>query len=158
MRYDALMLTSRYFGSFATDYTNTDIERGAGQLRMDINLPDPSACTQAVVDGVDHAIDELDSREAAARAAIAAVMSDDELQPAKFWQFYRDEVDGFGDLARDAFVSTLVLVRVGFYPGKASDAASHIVLDFAVRGPNTDQLLVVKFRADGSLGEIAWES
>jgi hypothetical protein len=152
------MLSSRYFGSIAADRTSTRIERGAGQLRIDVNLADPSACAQALIDGVDRAIDELEPREAAARAAIAAVMSDDELQPATFWQFYRDEVDGFGDLARDAFVSTLELVRVGFYPDVVSDTASHIVLDFAVRGPNTDQLLVAKFRADGSLGAIAWES
>ncbi len=152
------MLTSRYFGSIAADHAKTQIARGDAQLRVDINLADPSACTQAAIDAVDRAIDELDSREAAARAAITAVMGDDERQPAQFWQFYRDEVDGFGDLARDAFVSTLVLVRVGFYPDEVSDTASHIVLDFAVRGPNTDQLLVAKFHADGSLGEIAWES
>jgi hypothetical protein len=33
-----------------------------------------------------------------------------------------------------------------------------LVLDYALPGPQTDQLLVVKLRRDESLVSIAWES
>ena len=151
------MLTSRHVGSIATDYTKTELAHGDETLRLDVNLEDPSSFTQAAVDALDRAIDELPHREAAARAAFAAAMSDDKSEPAQFWRFHHDEVEEHAGLPRDSFAATLKLVRTGFYPDGAF-GASYTILDFAVRGPNTDQLLVAKFDHDGALLAIAWES
>lgn len=150
-------ITSRHFGAIASEMETT-VERRGESLLVDVNLADPSAFTQAAVDSLDRAVDEIEHRDVAARAAFAAAMSDDQTQPVLFWRFHRDEVEGHEDLGRDTFAATLRLVRVGFYPDGAFDTASYIVLDFAVPGPQTDQLLVAKFLPDGSLSKIAWES
>jgi len=152
------MLTSRHVGPIATDYLDIQIARGDETIEVDVNVADPASFTQAAVEALDRAIDEIDHREAAARAAFAAVMDDDKSEPVQFWRFHHDEVEGLGDLARETFVASLKLVRAGFYPDETSDSASYVVLDFVVRGPQTDQLLVAKFRHDGSLRAIAWES
>lgn len=119
------MATSRHFGSIIAE-----MELARGELRVDVNLADPSAFTQDAVDALDRAVDEIESREATARAAIGAAMDDPKAQPLQFWEWH----DG------------------------AFGSSSYVVLDFDVPGPPTDQLLVVKYKRDGSLVAIAWES
>jgi hypothetical protein len=85
-------------------------------------------------------------------------LPDEAQQPALFWRFHREEVAGYERLERDRFVEALALKRVGFYPDGAHRARSFLVMDYALRGPQTDQLLVVKLRRDESLVSIAWES
>ena len=150
-------MTSRHFGAIANEMETT-ISRGGEPVRVDVTLADPSAFTQEAVDALDHAVDEICARERAARAAIAAAMSDPTAQPLQFWQWHHDEVEGHEQLARDTFPAIVRLGRVGFYPDGAFGGAAYVVLDFAVPGPPTDQLLVVKFGADGALLAIAWES
>ncbi len=150
-------MTSRHFGTIAAEMETTISSRGE-PVRVDVNLADPTAVTQEAVDALDRAVDEIESRERAARAAIAAAMTDATAQPLQFWQWHHDEVEGHEHLARDTFAAILRLRRIGFYPDGAFGAAAYVVLDFTVPGPPTDQLLVVKFRADGALVAIAWES
>ena len=44
--------------------------------------------------------------------------------------------------------------RIGFY----LEGEQFAVLDFKVRGPNTDQLLVANFKRDRTLDHVSWES
>lgn len=151
-------ITSRHFGSIAAEMEITIPRRGGEPLLVDVNLADPSAFTQAAVDALDRAVDAIEQREVAARQAFAAAMDDDKAQPLAFWRFHHDEVEGHEDLDQDTFAAILKLDRVGFYPDAAFGSESYVVLDFAVPGPPTDQLLVAKFLPDGTLREIAWES
>ena len=151
------MLNSRHFGAIddSEDYAAVKPWRRAG-MRIDVNVDKPAAFSQAAIDAVDRALDAIDALEAAAREAFTAVLADDSSQPAQFWQFYRDEVEGFASLAREDFVARLELVRAGCYP--AGDAGGKVVLDFKLPGIETDQILVANLAFDGALLGIAWES
>jgi hypothetical protein len=142
------MRTSRHLGPITGDYTATTLD----QVRLDINVDDPAALEQAAIDEVDRMIDKVDALRGAALASFAVAIHQDGSTPTEFWQFHHDEVDS--SITRDRFVASLQLVRAGFYPGKPELA----ILDFRVRGPQTDQLLVAKFARDRSLACIAWES
>jgi hypothetical protein len=146
-RYDAPMLVSRHLGAISSDYTETTL----GAVKIDINVDEPAALDQHAIDEIDRMIDELDALRSAALASFAVAIHHDGSTPADFWQFHHDEVDS--SIARDRFVASLELVRAGFYPGESELA----ILDFRVRGPRTDQLLVAKFARD-KLACIAWES
>jgi hypothetical protein len=154
------VLTSRYFGPIAptSDYASTELPRAGEPVRVDINIANPAALEQSALDAVDQTLDELDALHAAAVTAFAAVMDDDASQPAQFWQFHHDDVEGYGELERSAFTGALRLERAGFYPDGAFATDSYVILDYALRGPPTDQLLVAKFLRDRSLLTIAWES
>ena len=125
---------------------------------MDLNVKSPETLVQSEVDAVDRVVDELERHDASARAAFVALLNDSTDEVQQFWQFHHDEVEEHAGLQLDAFVPALQLVRVGFYPDGAFGASSFFVLDYALRGPSTDQLLVAKFGRDGSLLTIAWES
>lgn len=145
------MLTSRHLGAITDAHTATTL----GEVRVDLDLDDPAAVTEATIDEVDHSIDALDTLRATALASFTAALGDDDSphdQVAKFWEFHHDEVDP--TLERDHFVAALQLARAGFYP----DGDVFVILDFAVRGPQTDQLLVANFKRDRSLDHVSWES
>lgn len=154
------MLTSRYLGQIAatSGYASAELPRDGEQVRVDVNIANTAAFEQSALDAVDAMLDDLDALHAVAVAAFAVVMDDDASQPAQFWRFHHDDVEGYGELERGAFTSALRLERVGFYPDGAFGTASYVVLDYALRGPPTDQLLVAKFLRDRSLLDIAWES
>lgn len=157
---DAQMTTSRFFGelSATSEYAETQIARGGETVRVDVNVATPSALGQDAIDAMDQMIASLDARDAAARAAFTAAMDDEEEEPLKFWRFHHEEVEGYEELSREGFVAALQLKRVGFYPDGAFGTRSFMVLDYLLRGPTTDQLLVAKFLRDGSLLGISWES
>ncbi len=140
------MPTSRHFGPVTSDYT----EAKRGEVRLDLNVV--GAVTQELIDELDQVIDDLEALRAVALASFTAAMADDTSTPTQFWQFHHDEVDS--TLTRDQFVAALELVRLGLYPTGERFA----VLDFRVRGPQTDQLLVAKFARDRSLTDVSWES
>ena len=145
------MLTSRHLGKITNDYTKTTL----GDVRVDLNIDNFAAMTQETIDEVDRAIDALDALRTAALASFTAALADDASphdQVAKFWEFHHDEVDP--ELERDQFVAALQLARAGFYP----DGDQFTILDFSVRGPQTDQLLVARFNRDRSLDHVSWES
>jgi Protein of unknown function (DUF2004) len=154
------MTTSRHFGALepTSEHASTKIRRGDEQVRVDLNLAAPAAFAQAESDAVDGAIDELDRLDGKAREAFTAAMRDEADEPVKFWAFHRDEVEGYAVLEREAFVAALQLRRVGFYPDGAYGAGAYAVLDYVLRGPPSDQILVAKLLRDESLLEIAWES
>jgi len=156
----ARMPHSRYFGSIApeADCVEQSITLGEDRVRLDLNILAPTTLAQSEIDRVDATLDELASVDALARAAIASAISDDAQQPAQFWQFHHDEVPGYESLARDEMHAALALKRVGFYPDGAHGVRSFVLLDYAARGPATDQLLVVKLSRDGAVDAIAWES
>lgn len=157
------MTSSRHLGTFSAEreYAETQIERGGEAVRVDLNLAAPAAFSQTEADEVDRVIDAVNASgglDAEARRAFTGVMDDEEEEPVKFWRFHKDEVEEHAGLAPEAFVEQLQLKRVGFYPDGAFGAKAYVVLDYALRGPMTDQLLVAKFSRDGSLLEISWES
>jgi hypothetical protein len=151
-------VTSRHFGPIGTDYADAELMRAGEAIRIDVNVENPAKLEQADVDTVDRIVDDIDRHDATARAAFAAQMNDETSQVPKFWQFHHDEVEEHAGLEREAFVSALKLVRAGFYPDGAFGSKSYFVVDYALRGPNTDQLLVAKFGRDGSVLTISWES
>lgn len=145
------MLTSRHLGAITGDCVATTL----GEVRVDLNLDDPATVTQATIDEVDRMIDDLDALRVSALASFTAALGDESSphdQVAKFWEFHHDEVDPM--LERDHFVAALQLARAGFYP--SGDA--FVVLDFSVKGPQTDQRLVANFNRDRSLDHVSWES
>lgn len=140
------MPTSRHFGPVTSDYT--EIRRG--EVKLDLNIVGDVG--QEVIDEIDQVVDDLEALRAVALASFTAAMADDASTPTQLWQFHHDEVDS--TLARDQFVAALELVRVGVYPA----GKRFVVLDFRVRGPQTDQLLVAVFARDRSLADVSWES
>jgi Protein of unknown function (DUF2004) len=154
------MPTSRHFGQIDPDcdYAAISIPLGPDTVRAAINLAIPASFSQPELDAVDRNLDELARHDAAARAAFAAVLDNDRFEPARFLRFHHDEVEGYESLTNESFVAALRLERISLYPDGAFGTDSYLALDYALRGPPTDQLLVAKFLRDGSLLTIAWES
>lgn len=154
------MLTSRHFGAIgATDYADGEATHDGHPVRLDVNLAAPAAVGAADVADIDRAIDELDALVAIARAAFRVAMADPREQPLQFWEFHRDDVEGYADLTREAFVDALSLVRIGFYPDGAFRTKAWVVLDFALKGGEpSDQLLVVRLSTGREMLGIGWES
>lgn len=154
------MLESRHFGKLdGSDCAEGEANFEGSPLRFDVNLANPAAFEAASLAEVDRALDELDAWVAIARAAFRTAMSDPKEQPLQFWEFHRDDVAGYADLPREAFVDALKLQRVGFYPDGAFGAEAWLVLDFVLTGGEpSDQILVAKLSKDRGLLAIAWES
>lgn len=155
-----MSIASRTFGALvpaAELEAEATIARGDDVVRLDLNVAAAAAVTRATIDEVDAAVAELDAIDALARAEFARLLDDEDAQPIQFWQFHRDDVEGFAHVTRERFVATLQLVRAGFYPDGQYDA-SWLVLDYKLRGPESDQLLVVHLRKDRSIETVSWES
>ncbi len=145
---------SQVFGAITSEYLERLIEHAGETVRLDLNVSAPLPLAPAQVAVVDAVVADLDRHDAAARAAFTAMLADPAAQPVLFWEFHRDEVPEHAGLDRDAFVPALGLVRVGVYVGEATD----VVLDYALRGPRTDQLLVAKLDEQGAVRAVSWES
>ncbi len=154
------MLTSRHFGPIgASDYAEGATTHDGHPVRFDVNLAAPAALGAADLAEVDRAIDELDALVAIARAAFRAAMENPKEQPLQFWEFHRDDVEGYADLTREVFVDALSLARIGFYPDGAFGTKAWVVLDFELRGgERSDQILVAKLSKDREMIGISWES
>jgi hypothetical protein len=142
---------SRHLGAIRTDYTVGKV----GTVRVDINCDAPTRLTQAQIDDVDQMIGALVQLRDASLAQFSAAMGDASSphdQVRKFWEFHHEDVDP--SVTEERFVPALELVRAGFYPEDECVA----VLDFKVSGSESDQLLVTKFRRDGALDHVSWES
>lgn len=155
-----MTIISRTFGGLspAPDLeTDATVQLGGETVRLDLNIASAASVQQALIDEVDAAVDALAAIDSAVRAEFARLLDDEAAQPIQFWQFHHDDVEGFAHVTRDSFVATLQLVRAGFYPDGKYDA-SWLVLDYKLRGPDTDQLLVAKLCRDRSIDAVAWES
>jgi hypothetical protein len=152
--------TSRYFGAIdaSSERRDASVSLGAEHVRVDLNLAAPGAIDGETLGSVDRMLDDATLLDASARAFVRGALEDESQEPVKFWQFHHDEVEGYESLERAAFVDALALVRIGFYPDGAYGTGAFAVMDYALRGPKTDQLLVVKLLRDRSLLSIAWES
>ena len=150
------MLPSRHFGSVVPDndlYVAGVLRRGEEAVRIDLNVERATSLDRAALDAVDATLDELDALDRAARVAIEA-----DKNATDYWEFHRDEVEGYGHLARTDLIAALQLVRVGFYPDGAHGARNYVTFDYKLRGPVTDQLLVVMLMKDRTVLDVAWES
>jgi len=153
-------MKSRHFGELppGADYVETKLAQGAEPVRVNMNLKEPAAFTADELARVDRLLDGLARLDEASRGAIRAAMADTTEQPLPFWQFHREEVEGYEQLEREGFVDALRLARVGLYPDGAHGARAYAVMDYVLRGPPTDQILAVKHLEDGTILAIAWES
>lgn len=148
------MVTSRFFGMPAA-HAKTTHRMGLEEVKLDLNLEHPDAFGQPAADAVDGLVDELAKRRATALAAITAQLPDPSAQPLQFWEFHRDELEGFAELGHRDLLSALRLKRVGLYP---EDDGNYAVFDFVIDRAESDQLLVVHFDRAGTPVTISWES
>jgi hypothetical protein len=154
------MLHSRHFGQLSANETRWDrrVPLDADEVRVDLNVASLATLAPDELAKVDELLADLGALDRQGRVALTALVDDDEAEPAKFWRFHAEEVEGYEGLARAGLVEALRLARVGLYPDGAFGSRSYVVLDYELRGPRTDQILAVKLGRDGALVAIAWES
>lgn len=142
------------------------LELAGHEVDVDMTLDEPSS-DPAEIQARLSLLDKLSLRDRVARAAMEEEAKDGkETASGLYMAHHREELtleewrQVFGatdptNIAADAFLAQLELVRVGLYPG---DEDRCLLLDYMLRGEITNYLLSVSFDSDGQVAGIDMES
>ncbi len=99
-------------------------------------------------------LQQVETADKSARAALLQCLEQDR----SFIDFHVQEIEGanYPDQP-EAFVRAMQLVNIGLW-AVPSARDTPIVMDYMLDPEHSDQILAVCFHADGTLGDVCWES
>lgn len=154
-------IVHHYFGKIEADVTDYEVvwegelHYKEEEIPVDLWLGQEDKLSGKKLDAFAEFLEKFAEKEVQARAQILHYLQNTD---QGYFQYHVEKMQEEVPQSLPAFVEALELMAVSLWHTPEQDEASDIVVDYMIDPNESEEILAVHFRLDGSIAEVAWES